>query len=131
MGDGAMSISEHNWPDWADAIIDPTGKYRCFDGKDCEWCGGLHYGACICPYSPAYKASGPWPEPAHTTLEYRCKDDPEANGRTPQRGEQRFAFTFPLEDGSSLRLYIGKETMNHFETFIAQMMVDDAVEEGR
>ncbi len=58
-------------------------------------------------------------------IELKCKDDPEANGRIPQLGEQRFTLLFPLEDGSSLRLHMGREGMNHFETFIAQMMVDD------
>lgn len=60
------------------------------------------------------------------TLEYRCKDDPEANGREPMRGEQRFTLTFPLEDGTALLVHMGRESMNHFETFIAQMMIDDS-----
>ena len=60
------------------------------------------------------------------TLEFKCKDDPEANGRVPQRGEQRFTLLFPLENGDDLKLYAGRETMNHFESFIAQMMVDDS-----
>ena len=63
-----------------------------------------------------------------TTLEFKCKDDPEANGRVPQRGEQRFTLLFPLENGDELKLYAGRETMNHFESFIAQMMVDDSNE---
>ena len=60
------------------------------------------------------------------TIEFKCKDDPEANGRTPQRGEQRFTLIFPLENGDDLKVYAGRETMNHFESFIAQMMVDDS-----
>ena len=58
-------------------------------------------------------------------IEFRCKDDPEANGRVPKIGEQRFTLLFPLEDGRNLRLHMGREGMNYFETFIAQMMVDD------
>lgn len=58
-------------------------------------------------------------------IEFRCKDDPEALGRTPQRGEQRFSLLFPLENGDQLKLHMGREGMNHFETFIAQMMIDD------
>lgn len=61
-----------------------------------------------------------------TPLEFKCKDDPEANGRKPQRGEQRFTLLFPLENGRELRVSMGREGMNHFESFIAQMMVDDA-----
>jgi hypothetical protein len=63
-------------------------------------------------------------------LEFRCKDDPEALGRVPQRGEQRFTLTFPLEDGRELKVHMGREGMNHFESFVAQMMVDDNVETG-
>ena len=59
-------------------------------------------------------------------LEYKCKDDPEAMGRKPKTGEQRFTVIFPLENGDELRVHMGKESMNHFETFIAQMMVDDS-----
>ena len=58
--------------------------------------------------------------------EFRTKDDPEANGRKPLKGEQRFSLTFPLEDGSSLIIHMGKESMNYFESFLAQMMFDDA-----
>lgn len=62
------------------------------------------------------------------TIELKCKDDPEANGRMPQPGEHRFTLLFPLENGDDLKVYAGRETMNHFESFIAQMMVDDANE---
>jgi hypothetical protein len=58
-------------------------------------------------------------------IEMRCKDDPEALGRKPKIGEQRFTLTFPLENGDSLKLHMGREGMNYFETFIAQVMIDD------
>lgn len=61
-------------------------------------------------------------------IEFKCKDDPEANGRTPKKGEQRFTILFPLEDGSELKVHMGREGMNHFESFIAQMMVEDEIE---
>jgi hypothetical protein len=64
-------------------------------------------------------------------LTYRCKDDPEANGRKPVIGEQRYTLTFPLENGDELQVYAGKETMNNFESFIAEMMVDDATDAER
>jgi len=63
-------------------------------------------------------------------MELRCKDDPEANGRTAKIGDQRFTLLFPLEDGTDLKLHMGREGMNHFETFIAQMMIDDHNETG-
>lgn len=62
-------------------------------------------------------------------IEFRCKDDPEANGRTPQKGEQRFTLIFPLENGDELRLQMGRESMNYFESFLAQMMIDDSKEQ--
>ncbi len=61
-------------------------------------------------------------------IEFKCKDDPEANGRVPQIGEQRFTLTFPLETGDDLKVHMGREGMNHFESFIAQLMVDDSNE---
>lgn len=61
-------------------------------------------------------------------MEFRCKDDPEANGRTAKIGEHRFTLLFPLEDGTELKLHMGREGMNHFETFIAKMMIDDHTE---
>ncbi len=61
-------------------------------------------------------------------IEFRCKDDPEANDRKPQIGEQRFTLLFPLENGDDLKVHMGREGMNHFESFVAQMMVDDSEE---
>lgn len=75
------------------------------------------------------------PAPRHPTIrravmeiEFRCKDDPEANGRLPQKGEQRFTLTFPLENGDSLRVHMGQESMNYFTSFLGQMLVDDCAE---
>lgn len=55
----------------------------------------------------------------------RCKDDPEANGRTPREGEQRYTLIFPLENGDDLKLYMGREGINEFAGMISQMMIDD------
>ena len=62
------------------------------------------------------------------TIEMRCKDDPEALGRKAKIGEQRFTLIFPLESGDTLKLHMGREGMNYFETFIGQMMIDDHAE---
>ena len=64
-------------------------------------------------------------------IEFRCKDDPEANGRVPQDGEQRFTLVFPLESGDSIKVHMGREGINYFAGFLSEMMVDDAVEEER
>ena len=58
-------------------------------------------------------------------MEYRCKDDPEANDRKPKIGEQRYSLLFPLENGEELKVHMGKEGINHFATFIANLMVDE------
>lgn len=61
-------------------------------------------------------------------MEYRCKDDPEANGRKPLFGEQRFSLKFPLESGEDLILHCGKETFDYFAEMIGKMIVDDEPE---
>ncbi len=68
------------------------------------------------------------PKPAPEPLEFRTKGDPEANGRAPQKGDQRFSLKFPLEDGRELIVHEGREGMNHFAKMIGQMMVDDQEE---
>lgn len=62
-------------------------------------------------------------------IEYRCKDDPEANGRKPLIGEQRFSLKFPLENEQDLVLHCGKETFDRFAGMIGEMMVDDDKED--
>lgn len=46
---------EHTWPDWCKPTIDPAGTYGVYpnEGKPCTWCGAIHFGSVICPYSPA------------------------------------------------------------------------------
>lgn len=63
-----------------------------------------------------------------STIELRYKDDPEANGRRPQTGEQRFSLKFPLDNGDELTLHCGKETFDRFAEMIGQMIVDDEKE---
>ena len=58
----------------------------------------------------------------------RTVDDPEANGRQPCKGDARYTFTFPIEDGSSLQIQMGRESLAKFADFIASMMLDDAGE---
>lgn len=60
------------------------------------------------------------------TLLFRCKDDPEANGRKPLPGDQRFTLTFALDSGVELKVQMGRDGMAHFQAFIAQMMIDDS-----
>lgn len=62
------------------------------------------------------------------TLEYRCKDDPEANGRIPEKGDQRFTLTFPLENGVDLKVHMGREGLNHFADFLGSLAIDEDAE---
>lgn len=61
-------------------------------------------------------------------LEYRTKDHPEANGRKAVRGEQQWIFTFPLEDGSVLKVLTGRDGRNRFKAMIEQEEIDDTAE---
>lgn len=65
------------------------------------------------------------PSQRHHTHEFKCKDDPEANGRKPVFGEHRFTLTFPLENGDILNVHMGREGLNHFADFIASLLVDE------
>lgn len=55
-------------------------------------------------------------------LYYRTKCSPEANGRKPQEGESEWALTFPLDDGRSLKLSMGKEAYEKFSQFLLDEM---------
>lgn len=60
-----------------------------------------------------------------TILDARCKDDPEANGRAPQKGDRRYTLKFPLENGCELRVHMGREGMDAFRTFLGNEVIDD------
>jgi len=61
-------------------------------------------------------------------LRVLTKDHPEANGRIPQRGDVEYGFTFPLEDGCTLEVRMGQETLDKFREFLGSMDLDDATE---
>ncbi len=62
------------------------------------------------------------------TVEYKCKDDPEANGRIAGTGDQRFTLTFPLENGDELKVHMGREGLNHFADFLGSLAIDEDAE---
>jgi hypothetical protein len=64
-------------------------------------------------------------------IDFTCKDSPDAYGRTPQIGEQKYTLLFPLENGDELRVHMGKEGINTFASFVANLMVDEHEEEAR
>jgi len=57
-----MTETTHEWPDFTTPVIDPTGEYFCVmdQGKECRWCGIIHFGSVRCPYSPAAHMESPW-----------------------------------------------------------------------
>lgn len=57
----------------------------------------------------------------------RTKDDPEANGRVARKGDQRFTLKFPLEDGTSLYIQMGKESIEKFREFLGSMDLDEEI----
>jgi hypothetical protein len=59
---------------------------------------------------------------------FRAKDHPEANGRTPKSGEHAYTFTFPLENGTDLKIECGEETLHRFSDMLGRMLIDDALE---
>ena len=65
------------------------------------------------------------------TIEYRCKDDPEANGRVPLKGDRRYTLKFPLENGDELQVHMGNEGMETFRMFLGQEVIDDSEEAVR
>ncbi len=53
--------------------------------------------------------------------EFKTRDDPEANGRKPVRGDERWTVTLPLEDGSELILRMGRTSR---DTIFGMMIAD-------
>ncbi len=51
----------------------------------------------------------------------RTVDSPDANARTPESGETRWALTIPLENGDTLTLYLGKKSR---DTIFGMMIAD-------
>lgn len=59
----------------------------------------------------------------------KCKDDPEANGRSPRRDDQRWVVHLPLEDGSTLTVMMGRKSRDTlFGMLIADTMDSDEKE---
>jgi len=59
---------------------------------------------------------------------YRTKDHPEANGRQPIAGEHAWTFTFPIEDGSTLTVHVGKKGRAALLNMANQEAADDVID---
>lgn len=56
--------------------------------------------------------------------EFRTKDHPMANGRTPKGGEIGYVLYFPLEDGTTLKVYCGQEGMRNLRDVVLAEAAD-------
>jgi hypothetical protein len=56
----------------------------------------------------------------------RSVDHPEANGRRPEKGEQQWVLTIPLEGRKSLILKLGKKTR---DTIFGMMVAEETEDE--
>ncbi len=64
-------------------------------------------------------------------LHFKTKCHPEANGRKPKTGEQKWDFTFTLDDGHELIIGMGKKAHDNFRSFILREELDDAADEAQ
>lgn len=64
---------------------------------------------------------------------YRFKtlDCPDANGRKPEFGDQKWTASFPLEDGGKLFIEMGAEGRAAMLSMLAQEGKDDAEAQSR
>lgn len=51
-------------------------------------------------------------------------DHPNANGRTPEKGELEYGLKFTLEDGSVLNVKMGEEGWNSLTDMMMDMLAD-------
>lgn len=61
---------------------------------------------------------------------FRTKENPQANGRQPIVGEFQYTLTFPLEDGSILKVLFGKEGMRNLRNVVLSELCDDETADG-
>lgn len=59
---------------------------------------------------------------------FKTKDCPDANGRQPQFGEQKWTLNFPTEDGGRVFIEMGNKGREAILTMLAQEDSDDAAE---
>jgi hypothetical protein len=57
---------------------------------------------------------------------FRTKDSPDAFGRQPETGEVSWVLSFPLDDGTELRVRLGEKGREAIITMLNQENEDDA-----
>lgn len=74
----------------------------------------------------AQAAPGRGSERIDSAMHLRTRDDPEANGKRPQHGDERWTVELPLESGETLHLQMGRKSRD----LLFGMLVADCVESG-
>ena len=60
--------------------------------------------------------------------EFMTRDHPMAKGRRPLSGETEWTFTFPLDDGTTLRVRVGKVGRDALIHMAHEEVTDDALD---
>lgn len=58
----------------------------------------------------------------------KTKDHPLANGRKAEIGDVEWTLKFPMEDGTTLHLKVGKDTYTYFRHFLLCEITDDEID---
>jgi hypothetical protein len=58
-------------------------------------------------------------------IKFRTDCHPLANGRHAVKGDQLWTFSFTLEDGSTLKIEMGKRAHDAFKSMLEQEQIDD------
>lgn len=62
---------------------------------------------------------------------FKTKDCPDANGRQPESGDQKWTVYFPTEDGGRVYIEMGKSGREAMLSMLKQEEIDDATDAQR
>ena len=62
------------------------------------------------------------------SYKFKTQDCPDANGRTPLPGEQKWMLDFPLEDGNKLFVEVGAKGISALKEMLGWEEHDDMTE---
>lgn len=62
---------------------------------------------------------------------FKTKDCPDANGRVPAGGDQKWTVYFPTEDGGRVYIEMGRQGREAMRSMLAQEDADDAPDRER
>jgi hypothetical protein len=62
-------------------------------------------------------------------LVFRAACHPEATGNIPEEGEQEWRLSFPLDDGRTLVVLMGRPGRDNMAAMLMEERLDDLIEE--